>query len=101
MKDEITQSQIAQLLDRHLSTISRELACNTGLKGRRPKQAIVTLVECKSGYALITKVSNKTPELVSGAIIDTLGCMVPLFKTSTFDNDKEFAEYPGIDKVFC
>ena len=72
MKDEITPSQIAQLLDRHLSTISRELACNTGLKGRRPKQAIVTLVECKSGYALITKVSNKIPELVSGAIIQDL-----------------------------
>ena len=33
--------------------------------GAAQKQAIVTLVERKGGYALITKVSNKTSELVS------------------------------------
>jgi IS30 family transposase len=38
MKDGKTQSQIATLMDRHKSTISRELARNTGLKGYRPKQ---------------------------------------------------------------
>ncbi len=39
MKDGKTQSQIAQLLNRHKSTISRELARNTGNRGYRPKQA--------------------------------------------------------------
>ena len=32
------QSQIAKLLDRHKSTISRELSRNTGSLGYRPKQ---------------------------------------------------------------
>jgi IS30 family transposase len=45
MKDGKTQSQIAQLLDRHKSTISRELAQNTGLKGYRPKQACLLAEE--------------------------------------------------------
>lgn len=34
-----TQREIAQLLDRHPSTISRELARNSGLRGYRPRQA--------------------------------------------------------------
>jgi len=33
------QSQISKLLDRHKSTISRELTRNTGSRGYRPKQA--------------------------------------------------------------
>ena len=219
MKDEKPQSQIATLMDRHKSTISRELARNTGLKGYRPKQAcllaeerslgsrnavqinpkdwdmavtclhkkwspeqiadqvgishetiyrhvyadkaaggslweqlrcqkkrkkryasgrdrrgqivgrrpiserpehiearsqighwegdtvigvahkqaIVTLVERKSGYALIAKVSNKTSDLVSQAIITQLNPVTPLVKTLTFDNGKEFAEHRRID----
>ena len=43
---------------------------------------------------------NKTPGLASSAIIDTLGCAAPLFKTSTFDNGKKFSECAGIDKEF-
>jgi IS30 family transposase len=38
MKDGKTQSQIAQLLNRHKSTISRDLARNTGNWGYRPRQ---------------------------------------------------------------
>ena len=33
------ETQIAKLLNRHKSTISRELSRNCGLKGYRPKQA--------------------------------------------------------------
>jgi IS30 family transposase len=39
MKDGKTQTQLAKLMDRHKSTISRELARNAGLKGYRPNQA--------------------------------------------------------------
>jgi len=34
-----TQSEIALILDRHKSTVSREVRRNTGLRGYRPKQA--------------------------------------------------------------
>ena len=39
MKAGHDQTQIAKLLDRHKSTISRELIRNTGYRGYRPKQA--------------------------------------------------------------
>jgi IS30 family transposase len=65
--------------------------------GAHHKQAIVTLVERKSGYALIAKVSNKTSDLVSQAIITQLNPVTPLVKTLTFDNGKEFAEHRRID----
>ena len=65
--------------------------------GAAHKQAIVTLVERKSGYALIAKVSNKTSDLVSQAIITQLNAVTPLVKTLTFDNGKEFAEHRRID----
>jgi len=157
MKDGKTQTQIAQLMERHKSTISRELARNTGNRGYRPrqacllakkrsqgsrnaiqitatdwdktvdcllerwspvhietrsqvghwegdtvigahhKQAVVTLVERKSGYVLIAKVINKTADLVSTAIINILSPLAPLVKTITFDNGKEFAEHQRID----
>lgn len=65
--------------------------------GAHHKQAIVTLVERKSSYALIAKVSNKTSDLVSQAIITKLNPVTPLVKTLTFDNGKEFAEHRRID----
>ena len=65
--------------------------------GAHHKQAVVTLVERKSGYALIAKVSNKTSDLVSQAIITQLNPVTPLVKTLTFDNGKEFAEHRRID----
>jgi IS30 family transposase len=65
--------------------------------GAAHQQAVVTLVERKSGYALIAKVSNKTSDLVSQAIITKLNAVTPLVKTLTFDNGKEFAEHARID----
>ncbi len=38
-KAEYSQAEIAELLDRDKSTISRELRRNRGLKGYRPQQA--------------------------------------------------------------
>jgi len=49
MKDGKTKAQIATLMDRHKSTISRELARNTGLKGYRPKQACLLSKEYSKG----------------------------------------------------
>ena len=49
MKDGKTQSQIAQLLNRHKSTISRELARNTGNRGYRPRQACLLSEERSLG----------------------------------------------------
>lgn len=65
--------------------------------GAHHQQAVVTLVERKSGYALIAKVINKTADLVSAAIITKLSPLAPLVKTITFDNGKEFAEHQRID----
>ena len=65
--------------------------------GAAHKQAVVTLVERKSGYAVLAKVKNKTSDLVSSAIINKLSPMTLLVKTTTFDNGKEFAEYKKMD----
>ncbi len=65
--------------------------------GAAHQQAIVTLVERKSGYAVLAKVKNKTSDLVSGAILTKLMPLAPLVKTLTFDNGKEFAEHQRID----
>ena len=65
--------------------------------GAAHKQAVVTLVQRKSGYAVLAKVKNKTSDLVSSAIITKLNAVTPLVKTLTFDNGKEFAEHSRID----
>lgn len=65
--------------------------------GAARQQAIVTLIERKSGNAVLAKVKNKTSDLVSGAILTKLKPLAPLVKILTFDNGKEFAEYQRID----
>ena len=108
MKAGHDQTQIAKLLDRHKSTISRELIRNTGSRGYRwecdtvigasHKGAVVTMVERKSGYAVLAKVSNKTSELVSSAIVSNLKHFSVRVKTLTYDNGKEFAGHSLIDQ---
>ena len=46
---------------------------------------------------MIARVSNKTSDLVSEAIITKLNAVIPLVKTQTFDNSKELAEHARID----
>ena len=67
--------------------------------GAAHQQAIVTLVERKSGYAVLAKVSNKTAELVGQALEDKLGPLVARVKTLTVDNGKEFANHQAIDQA--
>ena len=59
----------------------------------------MTLVERKSGYAVIAKAINKTADLVSRAIISKLSPKASPVKKITFDNGKEFAENSRIDKA--
>ncbi len=72
-------------------------ACDT-VMGANHKGAVVTMVERKSGYAVMAKVSNKTSELVSSAIVDKLQPLAARVKTLTFDNGKEFARHAYIDE---
>ena len=108
MKAGHDQTQIAKLLNRHKSTISRELFRNTGSRGYRwecdtvigasHKDAVVTMVERKSGHAMIAKVSNKTSELVSSAIVSNLKPFSVRVKTLTYDNGNEFTAHRLIDQ---
>ena len=71
--------------------------CDTVI-GANHKGAVVTMVERKSGYGVIAKVTNKTSELVSSAIVDKLKPMAARVKTLTFDNGKEFAAHAHIEE---
>lgn len=72
--------------------------CDTVI-GANHKQAIVTVVERKSGYAVIAKVSNKTADLVGSAIINMLKPFEAKVKTLTYDNGKEFCGHARIDEA--
>ena len=67
--------------------------------GAGHKQAIVSLVERKSGYAILAKVTNKSADLVGAAIIKGLIPICSSVKTITFDNGKEFAGHACIDEA--
>ena len=67
--------------------------------GAAHKQAIVTLVERKSGFAVLAKVSNKTADLVGRAIEAKLKPLISRVKTLTVDNGKEFADHQAIDQT--
>jgi len=45
LKEELTQSQIAVNLERDKSTVSREIARNSGLREYRPRQANILAEE--------------------------------------------------------
>ena len=65
--------------------------------GAAHKQAIVTLVERKSGFAVLAKVTNKTADLVGRAIEEKLKPFGSRVKTLTVDNGKEFADHQAVD----
>ncbi len=69
------------------------------LIGKGHKHAIVSLVERKSGYAVLAKVENKTAALVSTAIIKRLKPISKRVHTLTYDNGKEFADHAAIDRA--
>ena len=69
------------------------------LIGKSHKQAIVSLVKPKSGYAVLAKVQNKTAHQVPNAIINRLKPIKNTVRTLTYDNGKEFADHATIDKA--
>jgi IS30 family transposase len=72
--------------------------CDTVI-GANHKQAIVTVVERKNGYAVMAKVPNKTADLVGAAIIEALSPLKARVKTLTYDNGKEFSGHARIDEA--
>lgn len=69
--------------------------------GKGQKQAIVSMVERKSGYAVLAKVPRKTADRVSTAIITSLKPIAAIVKTLTYDNGKEFADHSATDKALA
>jgi IS30 family transposase len=68
--------------------------------GKGHQQAIVSLTERKSRYTLIKKVTRKTAQSVSDAIISLLLPVSDKVYTLTSDNGKEFARHQTIaDKL--
>ena len=57
LKAELNQTDIAMILNRHKSTISREIRRNTGLRGYRPKQA-QRLTEERRQNKVYPRISN-------------------------------------------
>jgi transposase, IS30 family len=75
--------------------------------GRNHKGKLLTLVDRKSRLTIIRKLENKSAEITSQAIIDSLNSSDTNFKSITFDNGKEFslhekiAENTGISIYFA
>ena len=64
--------------------------------GKGHHQAIVTLTERKSRFALLRKVERRKASLVSAAVIDLLQPVADRSHSITGDNGKEFAEHERI-----
>ncbi len=68
--------------------------------GKNHRQAIVSIVERKTGFTLIRKVERKTAQAVSQAMIELLKPHRKKVHTITSDNGKEFAGHEEIaDKL--
>jgi IS30 family transposase len=65
--------------------------------GANHKQAIFTVVERKSGHAVIAKAENKTDDPISAEIVNRLKPFGTIIKTLTFDNGKELGGHDKID----
>lgn len=64
--------------------------------GKNHRQAIVSIVERKTGFTLIRKVERKTAQAVSEAMIELLNPHRKKVHTITSDNGKEFAGHEEI-----
>ena len=67
--------------------------------GRHHVGALVTVVDRKSKYAIIKKVSSKRAEEVTKALIEILYPLRKITKTITSDNGKEFAYHKEVSEA--
>ena len=68
--------------------------------GAAHKQAIVTLVQRKSGYAILAKVSRKTADWVGRATEEKPKPLSARVNTLTLDHAKELADHPAMDQTW-
>jgi IS30 family transposase len=68
------------------------------ITGKRHRQAIVTLTERKTRFALLRKVEQRSADQVGRAVIDLLQPVSDLLHTITADNGKEFADHQKISQ---
>ena len=61
---------------------------------------ILTLVERKSGFAIIKKLASRTADSVNLAALDAIKKHQGNFKTITFDNGTEFHGYKALEQQF-
>ncbi|MAT79038.1 hypothetical protein CMK14_28405 [Candidatus Poribacteria bacterium] len=75
--------------------------------GPNHQQVLVSIVEKKSKFMVMTKVENKTAALVATATIELLGPDKDHILTITADGGKEFAPHEKVTKalacdyIFC
>lgn len=68
--------------------------------GKGSRHCLLTLVERKSGYAFIEKLSARTKDEVIRALSRIIARQPDRFKTITFDNGTEFHDYALIEQRF-
>jgi IS30 family transposase len=93
---------------RHIST--RPLAVETRLEfghweadtviGSDKFHCLLTLVERKTGKAIIKKLASRTTSEVNRAMLEVLAEHHKDFKTITFDNGTEFHDYKAIEAAY-
>ncbi|OYW71595.1 MAG: hypothetical protein B7Z24_02130, partial [Pseudomonadales bacterium 32-42-5] len=67
--------------------------------GAKHRHALVSIVERRTQYLVLRKVSRKSAEDVSMAMIEGMAPLRHVAKTITVDNGKEFADHALVDKV--
>ena len=67
--------------------------------GKHDIGALVTVVDRKSKFTLIKKVSSKRAEEVTKALVEMLLPLKPITKTITSDNGKEFAYHKEVSET--
>ncbi len=65
-KEGFSKTEIAKKINRHISTISRELNRNTGKKGYRPKQAHERALKRRHTSSKAIKFTDKVRQIVDG-----------------------------------
>jgi len=91
MKAEHNQTEIAEILGVHKSTISRELRRNCGLRGYRPKQAHSLAMESQNNRAT-ARISNSTWSSVERLLREDwspeqISCWLKIFKSTSISHE--------------